>query len=764
MIMSAPGFVYESMASESIPRLPVFKGKIDRDASKSTPDWPQVPKAKPGSPNVVVVILDDVGFSDASTFGGPVKTPATDRIAANGVTYNSFNTFAMSSPTRAALLTGLTDHQVGAGHVADRASGFPGYNASIPKNSVTMARVLRENGYNTAAFGKWHNTPYEEIGQSGPFDRWPTGLGFEYFYGFMTGYDNQVPRLYRGTNPVEPQTKPEQGYHMSTDLTNDAIKWLRQHDAEAPDKPFFLYYAAPGNHFPLQPPMDWVAQFKGKFDQGWDKLREETFARQKASGLIPANTELAPRPANVPAWDSLTADEKALATRQMEVYAAYVAHTDYEVGRLHKELEDEGKADNTLFVYIYTDNGASGEGGRLGYDIRDAFGKPVSVPERLKRSDEIGTNGRVNHYATGWAWAGNTPFQWYKIMANQLGSVRAPLVVSWPAKIKEKGALRTQWQSVTDIAPTIYEAAGVKHPDFVDGIKQMPLEGKSFLASFNDPKAKSTHSVQVFEQVGNRGIYKDGWWAGARHLEPLSYGEAGKHPVGQHPWELYNLNDDYAATHNLAEKNPKKLKEMVDLFDKEAFRTNIYPMLGNKGQDLPSPSDGRTNFTLREGVERISARIGPQIATVAGGRAQPLRSHSITADIVIPQTGSDGVIYAYGGHLGGETLFIKDGKVVFETNAWGHSTGKIVATESLTPGKKRVVVDLVLNPAGASAKAIARMSIDGKAVGESPIVNLLLATNETLDIGKDNGMPVSRDYQAPFAFKGSIDKVVIDIK
>ena len=412
----------------------------------------------------------------------------------------------------------------------------------------------------------------------GPFDRWPTGLGFEYFYGFQAAENSQwTPRLWRNTSPVEPTATPKQGYHLTTDLANDAIAWLHQHDASAHDKPFFLYFATGATHAPHHVPQEWIDKYKGKFDQGWDKLREEIFAREKSLGVIPANAELTPRPAELPAWDSLTPEQKKLIAHEAEVYAGFLAHTDYEVGRVLEAVREEGQADNTLVLYIVGDNGASAEGGPDGADARSADGNPLSVEARLPRANELGSDFFYNHYSAAWAWGLDAPFQWTKQIASHLGGTTDPLIVSWPAKIKEKGAVRGGFHHVTDIAPTIFEATGITFPDVVNGVKQMPLEGQSFVDSFNDASAKSRHTVQFFEMLGNRGIYKDGWWAGARHLVPWapSIEKFKTKEIGQHPWELYNLDQDYSQAHDLAQKNPEKLKELMELFDKEAKRNKF---------------------------------------------------------------------------------------------------------------------------------------------------------------------------------------------
>jgi arylsulfatase len=741
---------------------PGFKGKIDVSRDKSVSAWPEAAKAPKGAPNVVLILLDDVGFGAASTFGGAAATPELDKLAARGLRYNTFHVNSLCSPTRAALLTGRNNHQVGFGTVADNASGFPGYNAVWNKNTVSVAELLRRNGYSTAAFGKWHNTPTSEISPVGPFDHWPTSLGFEYYYGFMAGADSQwEPRLYRTTLAVEPSTTPAQGYHVTSDLANDAIRWLHQHDAVAPDKPFFLYFATGATHTPHHAPQEWIDKYKGKFDQGWDKLREETFARQKQLGVIPANAELTTRPAELPAWDSLDADQKKLLARQAEVAAGFLAHTDFEVGRVLKAIEDEGQADTTLVFYIVGDNGASAEGGLSGIDGRTAEGKQQSVAERLKHVNDLGGELFNNHYAAAWAWANNTPFQWTKQVASHLGGTRNPLIVSWPAKIKEKGGLRSQFQHVNDIAPTIYEVAGINFPEVVDGVRQVPLEGSSLAYTFDNPDAPGTHTTQYFEMVGNRGIYKGGWWAGARHMLPWKRDAWDTTGIGQHPWELYNLNEDYSQAHDLAGTYPEKLKELQQLFDQEARRNNVYPLIPYREQ-RPTPADGKNSFTYREGVNRVPTRIAPDLSA---------RSHTISADLEVPDSGAEGVIIAEGGRFGGFSLYVRNGRVIYENNAFGAAHEKIVSAEPLPAGKVRIIFDYTVEsvvtrdlPAGRSVSSgSGLLTINGRPAGAAKFARFG-GFSETLDVGSDLGTPVSNDYATPYAFTGRVEKVNIQLK
>lgn len=762
------------LAQDTLPRtIPAFTGKVDIDVRKSTPAWPDPVKAPAGAPNIILILVDDVGFSTTSTFGGPVSTPNFDKLAADGLRYNEFHVNALCSPSRAALLSGRNAHQIGFGTVADLAAGYPGYNTLWPRSSASIAEILKDNGYSTAAFGKWHNTPTWEISPAGPFDRWPTGLGFEYFYGFMAGADNQYyPRLYRDTTPVEPAETPAQGYHFTDDLTNDAIHWLHQHDAVAGDKPFFLYFATGATHSPHQVPKEWIEKYKGKFNQGWDILRDQNFQREKKLGVIPANTIDTPRPPGLPAWDSMNPDEKKLVAHEAEVYAAYAAQTDYEIGRLLDAVKEEGKSDNTIVLWIFGDNGGSAQGGPLGQDARQANGKPASLEERLSTEDELGSEVYMNHFAAAWAWALSAPFQGTKEDASHLGGTRDPLVISWPERIKQVGGLRSQFSHLNDIAPTLYEAAGITPPKTVNGVTQTPLEGVSLVYTFDHANAPSRHHVQYFSTSGNRAIYKDGWWAGdlVRYTwEPNGIaGAEEKLPVDYnvHPWELYNLNSDFSQAHNLADKYPEKLKAMQKLYDEEAKRNQAYPLFPVYG-DVPSPQNkGQKTFVYREGVERLTARVAPVLAG---------RPYTISADVETHEANANGVILAQGSRYGGVTLFVKDGHAVFEINAFGHRAGQIISSDPLPDGKAHIVVKLVpdaaeklLNNASFAVRsgrpATATLWVNNKQEGSEHFANTNGRSSETLDVGSDLGSPVSTDYQSPNRFTGKIEQVTIQLQ
>jgi arylsulfatase len=766
----ATGSLATVWAGDNVLPLPdaEFKGKISPKAEESSPYWPERAKAPAGAPNIVLILLDDVGFGASSTFGGAVQTPELDKLASRGLRYNEFHVCAMCSPTRASLLTGRNSHQVGFGNITDLSAGYPGYNSIWPRSTASIAEVLRQNGYSTAAFGKWHNTPVWEDSPAGPFDHWPTGLGFEYFYGFVGAASTQwEPRLYRGTSPVEPPAKPAMGYHLTTDLTDDAIRWLHQHEATSSEKPFFLYFATGATHEPHHVPKDWIARYKGKFDQGWDKLREETFARQKKLGVIPADAELTPRPKVLPAWDSLTADQKKLLARQMEVYAGFLAQTDYEVGRLLRAIQDEGKSENTLVLYIVGDNGASMEGGPEGKET-GPLGDHADVPARLQHVDDLGGEMFNNHYAAAWAWGTNAPFQWAKEVASHLGGTRDPLIVSWPARIRDGGGLRSQFSVVNDIAPTIYDAAGIQFPDTVNGVKQLPLEGKSLAYSFDHPEAPSRRTLQYFEMLGSRGIYKDGWWAGVLNNLPLG-GLPQKVDAERH-WELYDLTRDYSQAHDLADKYPQKLKELQDAFDAEAQRNNVYPLLPVPGQGRPSPANGKTSFTYYAGVTRLTRGVSANL----GGH-----SHHIVADLEIPAAGAEGVIIAQGSRYGGYTFYVKNGKLIYEADAFGLDHQKLVSSEPLPVGKVQVAFEFIVDKSAAPSIGTAgpfrepitggmgRISINGKQVGEGHFTRLNPSfgmVGGAMDIGRNTGSPVSGAYETPFPFTGKIEKVTIDLQ
>ena len=742
---------------------PEFRGKIAFTSEESTPDWPQPPKAPANAPNVVLILLDDVGFAASGTFGGPAQTPGLDQLAARGLRYNQFHTTALCTPTRAALLTGRNDHRAGFGTVMESVTGFPGYNGLWKKSTVSVAEVLRRNGYSTAAFGKWHNTPLWEISPVGPFDRWPTGLGFEYFYGFMAGATTQWDTpLYRNTTPVEPSRSPSQGYHFTADITDDAIRWVHTHQSLAPEKPYFLYFATGATHEPHHVPKEWIDKYLGRFDQGWDQLRAEIFARQKKLGVIPANAELTPRPREIPAWDSLSADQKKLYARQMEVYAAFLAHTDHEVQRLVRTVQEGPQGDNTLIIYIVGDNGASAEGGLAGRDVEPknvsstAAGlTPTPVAERLQYIDELGSELHLNQYSAGWAWATGAPFQWMKQVASHFGGTTDPVIVSWPARIKDFGGLRSQFTHVNAVAATLYEVIGIPFPHVVDGVEQLPLDGVSFAYTFDDAKAPSRHTLQIFEQMGSRAIYKDGWVAGARHAVPWDY--VRNNDYASDRWELYHITEDYSQAHDLAARYPEKLKELRALFEVEARRNDIYPLgtgFGGKpfGTGQPRLAGERKEFVFYPGTPRIPASQAPEFG----------RSHRITATVSMPAAGADGALIADGGRVGGFVLYVKEGHLVYESNFHGRSRDLITSNVPVPTGKSELAFEFTQRGGGGTG----RLYINGQLVGEKPIAHFSPPTftseSDSFSIGQALGSPVSNAYQPPFAFGGTLEKLKVE--
>ena len=756
-----------ALAEEVLPKpQPAFGGVIGKTYKESREDYPQPIKAPVGAPNVLVILIDDLGFGQPGTFGGPVPTPNLDKLAAQGLRYNQFHTTAICSPTRAALLTGRNHHQVATGTITELSTGYPGYNSIWGRNVASVAEVLRQNGYATSAFGKWHNTPDWETSPIGPFERWPTGLGFEYWYGFHGGESSQYePQLFRNTVPVEPTKRPEEGYHLTTDMTDEAITWIKRLKSLAPDKPFFAYFAPGAVHAPLHVPKEWIDKFKGQFDQGWDKVREETLRRQKELGVVPPSTKLTPRPAEIPAWDSLSADEKRLYAHHQEVFAGFLAHTDHEIGRLLDAVNALPDGDNTLIIYIAGDNGPSAEGSLTGTvnNMMTQNGVPDDVQSQLKVLDEIGGPLHENQYPVGWAWAGSSPFQWMKRVPSHFGGTRNGMVVSWPKKIRDHGGLRTQFHHVIDIAPTIYEVTGIKFPESVNGVKQTPLAGVSLAYTFDSPKAPSTRKTQYFETGGHRAIYHEGWVATAFHGVPWVL--RGSVPFEQDKWELYNINEDFSQANDLASKQPEKLKELQAIFDEEAKKFDVYPLDDRFAERATNPL--RPSLTRGKTVFNYSART----TRIPEGSAPPIykRSHRITADIEIPNAQTQGVIIAEGGSSG-YTLYIKDGRLTYEYNFFGKERYKVTSNQTLPTGKQQIAFEYTQQEGGTlTTGGNGKLFINGQPAGEGKIENVVPArfsATETLDIGMDLGATVSEDYHAlaPFAFTGQIHLVTVELK
>ena len=757
-------FAISAGAQEVLPYpQPPFKGHIGRTAKDSTQDFPKDVRAPKGAPNILLILTDDVGFGASTTFGGPIPTPTMDRLAKNGLRYTQFHTTALSSPTRAALLSGRNHHSNATGVIMELGTGFPGYNTLMPKSCGTFAEVLKQNGYNTAWYGKNHNVPDWHTSQVGPFDLWPTGLGFEYFYGFIGGDTSQwAPALFENIKPIEPpHNQPD--YFFDKDMADHAIARIRLLHAIAPEKPWVTYYAPGTAHAPHHAPKDWIAKFKGKFDMGWDKMREETLARQKALGIVPPSTQLTPRPKDVQAWDSLDADHKKVYAHMMEVYAAALSYCDTQMGRILDALEDMGELDNTLVIYIQGDNGASAEGTPQG--LLNEMSIFNNIPEDFKqvaaRMDELGGPNTFNHYPVGWAHAMDTPFQWTKQIASHFGGTRNGLVISWPARIKDKGSIRTQFSSVIDIAPTILEAVGVQAPAMLNGVPQKPIEGFSMVYTFDNPKAKSAHRTQYFEMFCNRAIYNNGWVACTTPpILPWVVGTVV--PVDDYKWELYNVDEDFSEANDLAAKEPKKLRELQDLFWAEAGKYNVLPLDNSKVERFdvnlrPSLTRGRTEFTYGFGMVRIPEGSAPDLKN---------KSWRITADVEIPAGGAEGLLMTQGGRFNGLGLYLLQGKPVFHYNLVGVERTTIAGKDKLATGKHSIVVDFKYNGPGIGKSATATLTVDGKKVADGKIARTIpfrVSADETLDIGEDTGTPVSEDYHVPFKFTGTIDKVVIKL-
>lgn len=761
----------QSGAQEILPRPEQpFRGKIDRTVRNSIPDFPKAVTAPKDAPNILIIMTDDVGFGASSTFGGPISTPTFDRLAANGLRYTQFHTAALSSPTRAALLTGRNHHTAATGVIMEQGTGYPGYNTMMPRSVGTFAEVLKQNGYGTSWYGKNHNVPDWQSSQAGPFDLWPTGLGFEYFYGFVSAETNQWrPTLYEGTKPIEPPHS-DKSYILDRDLADRAISWIRTQHSIAPDKPFLAYYMTGTAHSPHHAPREWIDRYKGRFDKGWDKIREETFRRQKELGAIPADARLTPRTQDIPAWDSLNGSQKKLYARMMEVYAAALSHADYHIGRVIQAIEDLGKLDNTLIIYIQGDNGASAEGRLNGLynEMTVLNGVEEDFQATLQHMDELGGPLTHNHYPAGWAHAMDTPFQWTKQIASHFGGTRNGLVISWPRYIKDKGGIRSQFHHVVDIAPTVLDAVGVPMPTVLNGVPQKPIEGVSMVYSFTNARAPSTHRTQYFEIFGNRAIYSDGWIASTTPLYvPWDVVPRGGHhlAVDEYKWELYRITDDFSQAVDLARKEPQKLRQMQDLFWEEAARHNVLPLDNSRVSRLdvgirPSLTKGRTSFTYYPGMVRIPEGAAPDFKN---------RSFRIVAHVNMPATGAEGVLLTQGGQFGGLGLYLYKNIPVFHYNFLGLAGYRIAAKEALKPGRHEIAFEFTYDGGGFGKGGSGMMSVDGTKVAQGRIqqtIPLRVSLDECFDIGEDTGTAVSKDYEAkmPFAFTGTIEKVTVDLQ
>ncbi len=722
-------------------------------------------KAPAGAPNVLIVLVDDMGFGMPSAFGGPVRMPSAERLAGQGLRYNHFHTTALCSPTRTALLTGRNHHMNNMGSITETATGFPGNTGQRPAAVAPLAEMVRLNGYSTAFFGKNHETAPWEVSPSGPTDRWPVRSGFDKFYGFFGGETDQWnPTLYDGMARIPTPHHP--GYNFMTDMTDQAIGWMKFQKSLTPEKPFFMYFAPGATHAPHHVPAAWIAKNKGRFDQGWDKLREETLARQIALGVVPKGTKLAGKPKDIKDWDQLSADEQKLFARQMEVYSAFGEYADNEIGRLFDAVGETGQLDNTLIFYILGDNGTSAEGGMSGMFSEMTYFNNVeeTVQEMLKHYDEWGGPTTYPHMAAGWAVAGDTPFMWTKQMPSNYGGTRNGMIVSWPKGIKTKNEVRPQWHHVIDVAPTVLEAAGLPEPKSVNGTVQSPIEGVSMVYSFNQPDAKSTHTTQYFEIFGNRAIYHDGWFAGTVHRAPWE--KTPRQKLQEDPWELYDTAQDFSLTNNLAAAHPAKLKELQDIFMAEASKYRVLPIDDRLMERMiassagrPDLMEGRTSLTLSEGMDSMSENVFLNLKN---------RSHSITAALDIPDAGANGVVIAQAGRFGGWSLYLKDGKPTYCYNFVGMQEYKVAASKEMAAGKATLRMNFDYDGGGAGKGGLATLLVNGEKVASGRIERTQMAVfsaDETAGVGKDDATPVTNDYkERDNAFTGKIHKVTLDVK
>jgi arylsulfatase A-like enzyme len=750
-----------------IPDIPSV-GVTTYDAKDPDTDFPPIEPLRPpeGAPNVLIVLLDDVGFGASSVFGGPVNTPTAERLSANGLRYNRFHTTALCSPTRSALLTGRNHHSVGMGGITEIATSAPGYNSIWPNTAAPLAEVLKLNGYSTAQLGKCHEVPVWETSPMGPFRQWPTGMGFEYFYGFIGGEAHQYyPAIYEGTIPVEPEKTPEEGYHFTEDMTDKAIKWVRQQKALMPDKPFFMYFAPGATHAPHHVPSKWADRYAGKFDGGWDALREQIFARQKVLGVIPLEAELTERHEEIPAWDDMPEELLPVLRRQMEVYAGFLEHTDHHVGRLVDALDELGVLDDTLVYYIIGDNGASAEGtlhGTFNEMINFNGAASLETPEfMIERLDDFGGPDSYNHYAVGWAHAMDTPYQWTKQVASHWGGTRNGTIVHWPNGIRAKGEIRTQFAHVIDLAPTVLEAAGLPAPAIVNSVQQTPLHGVSMAYSFDDPGSAERHQTQYFEMFGNRGIYHKGWTAVTKHATPWILLGQEKPAFDDDVWELYDTGEDWSQARDLSAEHPDKLHELQRLWLIEATKYTVLP-LDDRGVERADPQlAGRPTLIkgnrqlMFGGMGRLSENSVVNIKN---------KSHAVTAEVVVPESGAQGVIVAQGGSIGGWSLYAKDGRPRYCYNLLGVQRFYVDGEREIRAGTHQVRMEFSYDGGGLGKGGDVRLFVDGQNAGEGRVeatAPMIFSADDTCDVGVEGGALVADDYPEPNAFTGEVNWVEI---
>jgi len=724
-------------------------------------------RAPENAPNVVIVLIDDIGFGGPSTFGGPIQTPTLDNLAAEGISYNNFHTTALCSPTRNALKTGRNHHTTNTGSIMESSTGFPGNTGQVPNSVAPLAEMLRLNGYSTGAFGKWHETAAWETSISGPFDRWPTHQGFDKFYGFIGGETDQwYPLIYDGVTKVTPPKM--ENYHFTIDMTNKAIGWVKAQQSMTPDKPFFMYFATGAVHAPHHVPKKWIDKYRGKFDAGWDDAREKTITRQKERGIIPANTKLPPKPEDIKDWDTLSADEKRLFIRQAEVFGGFLEQTDHEVGRLIAAIEEIGEMDNTLIFYIAGDNGTSAEGGFVGMYNEMTYFNDVTekVEDLLPLIDKWGGPETFPHMAAGWAVAFDAPFSWTKQVASDFGGTRNGMVIHWAEGIKDKGGIRSQFGHVIDIAPTILEAIGLPEPKIVNGTPQTPIEGTSLLYTFNDADAKERHTTQYFEMFGNRAVYHEGWFARTLHRAPWQ--TIDMPPLETDTWDLYNVHEDFSLADNLADSHPEKLAELQALFMREGEKYHALPIDDRVIERMnpalagrPDLLGGRMSLTLYDGMDGMLENTFMNVKN---------RSKTITAELTIPEGGANGVILAQGGRFGGWSLYMKEGKPVYTYNYLGLERFTVASNSTVPAGTATVVVDFVYDGGGLGKGGMATLSVNGESVAEGRIEKtqpLIFSADETADVGLDNQTPVAEDLgigRDETRFTGRIHKIILDVK
>lgn len=761
----------ESLDTRYLPPVPPrFRGVINFNAGQSIPYWSPAIVPPKEAPNILLIMTDDVGFGAPSTFGGTIPTPALDRIAASGLRYTQFHSTALCSPTRAALITGRNHHSAHYGVVAEQSSGYPGYDSIIGKDTATIGEILKQNGFSTSWFGKDHNTPDWQTSQIGPFENWPVGYGFQYFYGFVGGDTSQwQPNLFKNTTPIQPYLG-KSGWNLTTAMADEAISYLQQMNELSPQQKFFVYYVPGGTHAPHHPTPEWIEKFKGKFDHGWNEERERIYANQKRLGVIPENAKLTPWPDSLPKWETLTPEEKKLFARQAEVYAAYLAYTDYEIGRVIQAVADMGKLDNTLIIYISGDNGSSPEGSTIGTPNEVAIFNGVILPvkEQMKFYDAWGSDQTYPHMAVAWTWAFDTPFQWTKQIASHFGGTRQGMAIAWPKRIKDAGGIRTQFHHVIDIVPTLLEALGIPEPVMVNGVPQRPIEGVSMVYTWDKENATipTKHKTQYFEMMGNRAIYHEGWIASTTPIAPpweMGLGKLPEDVMNSYKWELYNLKEDPTQFNDLAAQMPEKLNEMKQIFIREATKYNVFPLDNSVVKRLLAPRPGldagRKIFVYSGALAQVPHGAAPRLLN---------RSYTITAEVEIPKEGAEGILVTQGGRFGGYAFYLLKGKPVFLWNLLDFERIRWEGQDALSPGNHTLEFDFTYEGPGFGKSGVGVLKVDGKEIASKRMertIPFILQWDETFDVGLDTGTSVDdQDYQIPFQFTGKIIKVSVEPK